>query len=135
VLGERRQNLQNAIIKNMEHLEALEADVVFLKKQEQAGLMDEKQRIALINTMKYKFQVQAALKSEQDELQDIDRRLEHTKPIGIVKVKDTCYPGVTITIRGSIHVVRDAFKYVAFIYDAEAKEVRMKPFNEVDLPF
>jgi uncharacterized protein (DUF342 family) len=134
VLGERRQELKDAIVNNMAYLETLETDISFLKRQEKAGTMSEKQRASLVGAMKSKFQIQASLKSEQDELQDIERRLELTKPKAVVKVKGICYPGVVVTIRGAIHVVRDAFKNAAFVYDEEAKDIKLRSFDDVDWP-
>jgi uncharacterized protein (DUF342 family) len=130
-LSERRSELEDSIFKSTENLEALETDLAFLKKQEQNGALNEKQRAALVTAIKSRFQLQAALKSNQDELEDINNRLELSRVQGVVKVKGVCYPGVIITIRDSAHIVREAFSNVAFVYDREAGEVRLRPFDEV----
>ena len=110
----------------------LEADFVFLKRQEQGGVLNEKQRSSLINVIKSKYQLQAALRSSQDELEDINNRLELSRAQEcVVKVKDICYPGVTVTIREYKYIVREAFRNVAFVFDKEAREIKMRPFDEV----
>jgi uncharacterized protein (DUF342 family) len=131
-LNERRKELQDSIIKCKENLETLETTLAFLKKQEQAGVIDEKQRSLLVAAIKSKFQLQSALRAQQDELNDIESRLELTKSKGVVKVREICHPGVVITIRGCAYFVKEAFKYVAFIYDKDAREVRARSFDEVD---
>ena len=131
VLNERRKELQDTIVKHVENLEMLESDLIFLKRQELFGVLNEKQRFSLVNAIKSKYQLQAALKSSQDELEDINIRLALTRAQGVVKVRDICYPGVVITIRDSKHVVRESFRSVAFIYDKDTREVKLRPFEEV----
>jgi len=72
------------------------------------------------------------LSAGQDELEDINNRFELSQSQCAVKVKDACYPGVIITIRDSKYIVRESFKNVAFIYDKEAREVKMRSFDEVE---
>jgi len=107
----------------------LEVSLGFLKKQELAGGLDENKRALMLTATKSKFQIQAALKSAQEELQDLESRLELTKSKGIVRVKDICYPGVTVSIRGFTYAVREAFKFGAFVYDNSEGEVRIRAYD------
>ena len=128
-VSERRKELQGSIVTYKGKLEALESDLVYMKKKEQAGLMDEAQRSLMLAAVRSKYQHQAALKGLQDELEDIERRLGLMKPKGIVKVKGICYPGVAVTIRDFTYVVRESFKYGAFVYDEGKAEVRIQSFD------
>ncbi|MCL2010836.1 MAG: FapA family protein [Synergistaceae bacterium] len=132
ILNERRKELQDAVVKYTENLEALDTSLTFLKRQEMSGVLSEKQRSSMVGAIKSKYQLQASLRSCQDELEDINKRLEMTRGQAVVKVKDVCYPGVVVTIRDSKYIVREAFKNVAFVYDKDAREVKIRPFDDVD---
>jgi len=100
-----------------------------LKKQEQAGALDDSKRILMVTATKSKFQLQSALKSMQMELQELESRLDLTKSKGVVRVKDICYPGVTVTIRGITYAVRESFKFATFVYDESEGEIKIRSFD------
>jgi uncharacterized protein (DUF342 family) len=125
--AERRKELQTLITLHKENIEKLEASLAFLKKQETAGTLDEGKRTMMVTVTKSKFQLQSALSSMAKELAEIDERLELTRARGVVRVRDICYPGVTIMIRGLIYVVREPSKYAAFVFDEG--EVRLRSFD------
>ena len=127
--AERRKELQGLIAKHKENVDKLEVTLAFLKKQEQAGVIDESKRSLMVTATKSKFQMQAALKSMQTELSELEGRLDLAKSKGVVRVKDVCYPGVTVTIRGFTYAVREPFKYSTFVFDESAGEVRVRPFD------
>jgi len=83
----------------------------------------------MVTATKSKFQLQSALKSMEDELQDLESRLALGRSKGVVRVKDICYPGVTVTIRGFTYAVREAFKFAAFVFDEGEGEVRIRSFD------
>jgi uncharacterized protein (DUF342 family) len=62
-----------------------------------------------------------------DELRDIEERLELSKAKGVVRVKEVCYPGVSVMIRGSVYVVKEPLKFTAFIFDEG--EIRLRSFD------
>ncbi|MCL2009079.1 MAG: FapA family protein [Synergistaceae bacterium] len=126
---ERRKELQASIIKHKESLEKLETNLTFLKKQEKAGTIDDSKRALMVAAMKSKFQMQAALKSMQTELNDLESRLDLAKSKGVVRVKEMCYPGVTVTIRGFTYAVREPIKFTAFVYDESAGEIKIRHFD------
>jgi uncharacterized protein (DUF342 family) len=125
--AERRKELQTLISQHKENIEKLEANLGFLKKLEATGTLDEGKRNVMMTVTKTKFQIQSALKSMTDELKEIEDRLELSKNKGVVRVKDICYPGVSIAIRGVIYVVKESFKYAAFVFDNG--EVRLRAFD------
>jgi len=128
-MAERRKELQALIVKNKEDLEKVEANLGFLKKAEQAGALDETKRSLMVTMTKSKFQLQSALKSMQIELQELESRLDLTKSKGVVRVKDICYPGVTVTIRGITYAVRESFKFATFVYDESEGEIKIRSFD------
>jgi len=127
--AERRKELQGLLAQHKENIDKLEVNLSFLKKQEQAGALDENKRALMVTATKSKFKLQAAFKSAQEELQELESLLEMVKSKGIVRVKDICYPGVTVTIRGYTYVVREAFKFAAFVFDSSEGEIKVRSFD------
>ena len=125
--AERRKELQGLITQTQTNLDKLEANLGFLKKLELAGGMDEDKRALMVTATKTKFQLQSTLKSMTSELKEIEERLELSRSKGVVRVKDICYPGVNIIIRGSVYAVREPFKYASFVY--EDGEIRLRSFD------
>ena len=125
--AERRKELQTLITQHKENLSKLDLSIEFLKKQEAAGALDEKKRAMLLTATKTKFQLQSALSSAENELKEIEERFELTRARGVVRVKDVCYPGVQVHIRGSAYVVREPLKFLSFVY--EDGEVRLRSFD------
>ena len=76
-----------------------------------------------------KFQLQAARDNMQAELNALLEQLELVKDKGIVRVKDTCYPGVVISIRGLSYIVHEPCKFTGFIADDEARAIKLVPFD------
>ena len=125
--AERRKELLVLVAQHKDNLAKLEANLGFLKKQDLAGALDENKRAILVTATKTKFQLQSALSSAENELKGIEERLELSKAKGVVRIKDVCYPGVSIVIRGAVYVVREPFKYAAFI--CEDGEVRLQSYD------
>ncbi|MDR3230189.1 MAG: FapA family protein [Synergistaceae bacterium] len=125
--AERRKELQTQIAKNRDNIEKLEANLGFLKKQDAAGALDDSKRALMMTATKSKFHLQAELKTMEAELKAIEERLELSKAKGVVRVRDVCHPGVSVTIRGCVYVVREPFKFSAFVFDGE--EVRLRSFD------
>ena len=48
---------------------------------------------------------------------------------GIVRVKDICYGGVLISVRGLKYIVNEPCKFTSFIADDEKREIVLKPFD------
>jgi uncharacterized protein (DUF342 family) len=125
--AERRKELQASIAQHKENIEKLEVSLGYLKKQDMNGTLDEGKRAMMVNVTKSKFQLRSALQNMEEELKAIEERLELLKSKGVVRVKDVCYPGVIITIRGYSYLVRETFKYSAFAFDDG--EIRLKSFD------
>jgi uncharacterized protein (DUF342 family) len=125
--AERRKELQNLLSQRTEELEKIEANLVFLKKLDQAGKLDEEKRLTTVKLTQAKFKAQAAITSMKQELADLEEHMEYSKNKGVVRIKDICYPGVNITIRGVSYAVREPFKFASFVYDGG--EVRLRSFD------
>ena len=65
----------------------------------------------------------------QTELDALLEQLELVKDKGIVRVKDTCYGGVVISIRGLSYIVHEPCKFTAFIADDEKRAIVLVPYD------
>ena len=126
---EKRKTLSDEVKRCDENLEKIEPNLALLKKLEAAGQLDDKKRIAMMDLIKMKFQLQAARDPAQTELNALLEELEVVKNKGIVRVKDTCYPGVVIFIRGLTYIVNEPLKYAGFIADDDARAVKLVSFD------
>jgi uncharacterized protein (DUF342 family) len=125
--AERRKELQTLLSHRKEEFEKLEANLGFLKKLEQAGNLNEEKRLLSVKLTQSKFKTQASIASMTKELKELEEFLEYSKNKGVVRVKDVCYPGVNITIRGVSYAVREPFKYASFVY--EDGEVHLRAYD------
>ena len=112
-----------------ENLEKIEPNFILLKKLEAAGQLDDNKRVMLMNLTKMKFQLQATLESMQTELDALEENLALVRDKGIVRVKDICYSGVFISIRGLNYIVRENCRYTSFIADDEKRCIVLAPFD------
>ena len=126
---EKRKVFTTEIKRCDENLERIEPNLALLKKLEAAGQLDDTKRVMMMNLTKMKFQLQAARESMQTELDALLEQLELVKDKGIVRVKDTCYGGVVITIRGLSYIVHEPCKFTAFIADDEKRAIVLVPYD------
>ena len=112
-----------------ENLERIEPNLALLKRMEAEGQLDNNKRAMMMNLTKMKFQVQAARESMQKELEDLDEQLALVRDKGIVRVKDICYSGVVISVRGLKYIVHEPCKYTSFVADDEKREIVLQPFD------
>ena len=126
---EKRKVFTSEIKRCEENLERVEPNLVLLKKMEASGQLDDNKRVMMMNLTKMKFQLQAALDSMRKELEALDEQLSLVRDKGIVRVKDICYGGVVISVRGLKYIVNEPCKYTSFIADDEKREIVLKPFD------
>ena len=126
---EKRKVFTSEIKRCEENLERIEPNLVLLKKLEAAGQLDDNKRQMMMNLTKMKFQLQAALEGMKKELTELDENLALVRDKGIVRVKDICYGGVVISVRGLKYIVNEPCKYTSFIADDEKREIVLKPFD------
>ena len=124
---ERRKELLEVLESDDANYKKVETNIQYLKKLESSGQLDEAKRSILISLMKASFQLQSKLKSEGDELRELEERIEMSKTKGCVRVRGACYPGVTISIRGLTYIVREEQKFCAFVF--EGGEIKVKPYD------
>ena len=126
---EKRKVFTTEIKRLEENLERVEPNLVLLKKMEAAGQLDDTKREMLMKLTKMKFQLQAGLEGMKKELAELDEQLALVRDKGIIRVKDVCYPGVVISVRGLKYIVNEPCKYTSFIADDEKREIVLKPFD------
>ena len=127
VLTARRKELAASLSTCKENIEKIDANLSFLKKFESKHTLDETKRTLMISITKTKFQLQSQQQSITKEINEIDQILEITKSQGIIRVKNTCYAGVSITIRGFTYLVRESLKFCSFVY--ESGEIKLGPYD------
>ncbi|MBQ7544496.1 MAG: DUF342 domain-containing protein [Synergistaceae bacterium] len=126
---EKRKVFTTEIKRCEENLERVEPNLALLKKMEQAGQLDDNKRVMMMNLTKMKFQLQAALEGMKKELAELDEQLALVRDKGIIRVKDVCYGGVVISVRGLKYIVHEPCKYTSFVADDEKREIVLQPFD------
>ena len=126
---ERRKIFSTEIKRCDENLERLEPNMILLKKLEAAGKLDDKKRAMMMDLTKMKFQLQAARAGMQKELDALEEQIALVRDKGIVRVKDICYPGAVVTVRGLTYIVHEVCKYTAFIADDENRTIALVPYD------
>ena len=126
---EKRKIFTSEIKRCDENLERLEPNMQLLKKLEAAGQLDDKKRAMMMDLTKMKFQLQAAREGMQKELDALEEQIALVRDKGIVRVKDICYPGAVITVRGLTYIVNEICKYTAFIADDEKRAIVLVPYD------
>lgn len=126
---EKRKIFNSEIKRCEENLERLEPNMNLLKKLESLGQLDDKKRAMMMDLTKLKFQLQAARAGFQKELDELEEQIALVRDKGIVRVKDVCYPGVVITVRGLTYIVHEPCRYTAFIADDEKRAVALVPYD------
>ncbi|MBQ9904330.1 MAG: DUF342 domain-containing protein [Synergistaceae bacterium] len=126
---EKRKIFTVEIKRCEENLERLEPNMRLLKKIEAAGQLDDKKRAMMMELTKAKFQLQAAKSEMMRELDELESQIAKVKDKGIVRVRDTCYPGTVITVRGLNYIVHEVCKYTAFVADDEKRAIVLVPYD------
>jgi hypothetical protein len=126
-ITERKKEILSLLAETEEKMEKVEANLGFLKRAETAGDLDDNKRALMISLTKAKFQMQSQRNAARDELGLIDEQMENSKTRGRVRVKGSCYPGVTVSIRGMVYIVREKQQFCSFLY--EDGEIKVKPYD------
>ena len=126
---EKRKVFTTEIKRCEDNLERIEPNLLLLKKMEAAGQLDDNKRAMMMNITKMKFQLQSARESMQKELDALDEQLSLVRDKGIVRVKEICYPGVVLSIRGLKYIVHEPCKYTSFIADDEKRAIVLGAYD------
>ena len=126
---EKRKIFTTEIKRCEENLERIEPNMKILKTLEAEGKLDDKKRAMMMDLTKMKFQLQAARAGMQKELDALEEQIALVKDKGIVRVKDICYPGAVITVRGLTYIVHEVCKYTAFIANDEKRAIDLVPYD------
>lgn len=116
------------IVKELgERLSSIDANIEFLKGLQQKGALTEEKQALLAKVTKAKFQLKAQFDASEKRLAEIEAEMEKNKTEGRVRVRNTCHPGVSITIRGVRYLVRETLRFARFVY--EDGEIKLKSFD------
>ena len=126
IIEERRQLQENLKLFDAQ-VEKIDANIDFLKDiQKNGDLKPDKQEL-LAKMTKAKFQIKAQYSAARERMGELERDADENRIDGYVRVRNVCYPGVLITIRGIHYVVREKVSFVKFVY--EDGEIRIKSFE------
>lgn len=126
VIEERRQAEEN-LASLQEEIDKIESNIAFLKELQQKGTLTSDKQTILAKITKIKFQLRSQYDVIEKKLAELDVLREKSKSDGTVRVKNICYPGVIVTIRGVKYIVREELKFSSFVYDDG--EVKIRSFD------
>jgi uncharacterized protein (DUF342 family) len=126
-ITEERKHLQEDVTKLNEQIKKIDANVEFLKELQQMGQLDTEKQELLAKITKAKFQLKAQHNEISSRLEELERNLEDSRIEGCVRVRNICYPGVIVAIRGVRYIVRDKMRFTKFVY--EDGEIKLKSFE------
>jgi len=124
---ERRDFLRKELHQTTENLEKVEKNIAFLKHAEAEKGLDDEKRAMLGKLTRTAFSCKASMKQLGDEAALLEADMERKRERGAVRVRGTCYPGISVSIRGLTYRVREEFKFGALLYDEG--EIKVKPFD------
>jgi uncharacterized protein (DUF342 family) len=108
-------------------IDKIDANVDFLKDLQKAGELKPDKQELLAKITKAKFQIKAQYGAARKRLDELERDADENRLDGCVRVRNICYPGVSITIRGVRYIVREKLRFTKFVY--EDGEIKIKSFE------
>lgn len=126
-LANRKNELGSLIEENKEKLNQIDTNIAFLKKIEKAGKLDTEKRTVMLKLTKGSFQLRSLIDGWTKELEEVELKIERSRSDPKVNVKETCYPGVSITMRGITYLVREEMRFITFRYDGG--ELKPLPYD------
>lgn len=117
LMWEEYNDLLKEIPKIKLEAEKLEQVIVLLnKKKELEGDLDEQKKVMYISATRNKIFLNNKIGLSEKRLQELQEDVEKRHD-GRIKVRNTVFPGVRITIGTSKYFVRDELKYVCMVKD------------------
>jgi uncharacterized protein (DUF342 family) len=126
IIEERRQLQENLKLFDAQ-VEKIDANIDFLKDLQKNGDLKPDKQELLAKMTKAKFQIKAQYSAARERMGELERDADENRIDGCVRVRNVCYPGVLITIRGIHYVVRERLRFVKFVY--EDGEIKIKSFE------
>jgi uncharacterized protein (DUF342 family) len=126
IIEERRQ-IQDRLKLFEGQIEKIDANIDFLKDLQQDGELKPDKQELLAKITKAKFQIKSQYSAARERMDELERDEDENRIDGCVRVRNICYPGVSITIRGVRYIVREKLRFVKFMY--EDGEIRIKSFE------
>jgi uncharacterized protein (DUF342 family) len=108
-------------------IDKIDANIDFLKDLQNAGELKPEKQELLAKITKAKFQIKAQYGAARKRLDELERDADENRIDGCVRVRNICYPGVSITIRGVRYIVREKLRFTKFMY--ENGEIKIKSFE------
>ncbi|AER65826.1 protein of unknown function DUF342 [Thermovirga lienii DSM 17291] len=131
-LSPRLMNQHNVLMAKKEDLESkiatVKKNIKYLTRLAEEGKLDEKKKLLALNFVKLLESFELKHKEVESLLLKVEELIKKAKHKGRVKVREVCYPGVTIVIRRERYQVREELKEVEFLY--EDGKVKVVPIDD-----
>jgi len=109
LMVEKYREIKKEILQLKENIKKCDQGIEVLRKIEAAGHLTDDKREMLQKFTRSKIMASERLKELQSEYEEIEKRLEERNE-GIIKVQDTVYPGVKITIGNVCKLIKEPVK-------------------------
>jgi uncharacterized protein (DUF342 family) len=126
IIEERRQ-IQESLSQYEAQIDKIDANIDFLKDIQRSGELKPDKQELLAKITKAKFQLKAQHSAARERMEELEKDADENRLDGCVRVRNICYPGVLITIRGIRYIVKEKLRFVKFVY--EDGEIKIKSFE------
>jgi uncharacterized protein (DUF342 family) len=119
------QDLENQLKQNTDSLEKAEKAIAILSKI--PNLPDDKKEM-LQNLVKTSYALKAQIAEVETTIQEITNEIQNpSKEKGRIRVKETMYPGVRVTMGKTTIMIQDEIKYASLVYSEG--EIQVQPYR------
>ncbi len=119
------QDLETQIRQNTDSLEKAEKAIVILGKM--PNLPDDKKEM-LQNLVKTSYALKAQISEAEVRHQEILNEIQNpSKEKGRIRIKETIYPGVRVTMGKTTIMIQDEIKYATLVYSEG--EIQIQPYR------
>ncbi|HBF36663.1 MAG TPA: hypothetical protein DDW50_05015 [Firmicutes bacterium] len=119
------QDLENQLKQNVDSLEKAEKAITILSKI--PNISDDKKEM-LQNLVKTSYALKAQIAEIETTHQDIMAEIQNpTRERGRIRVKETMYPGVRVTMGKTTIMIQDEIKYASLVYSEG--EIQVQPYR------
>ncbi len=119
------QNLESQLKQNVDSLEKAEKAMAILSKI--PNLPDDKKEM-LQNLVKTSYALKAQIAEIETARQEIMTEIQNpSREKGRIRVKETMYPGVRVTIGKTTIMIQDEIKYASLVYSEG--EIQVQPYR------
>ena len=107
-----------------------EMNISYLKEMEISSGLNEDKRKLFVSLTKILFTLKNELNIIKETLEATQKEMESNKTNAIIRIKQKCYSGVFINIRGVTYKTSDENRYCSYVF--EEGEIKMKSYDYLE---